>query len=239
MQSTFDDLVAYMKELDRLRRFPSSSWNPDIKNVNITRNLVDEFFKSRGCTVVSCPNVIGETTSIIFYRDAHPTRIMTAHFSSFVLFPDGTFTKSDSKVAKKLLEGFTVEEVQRDIDEVNKEQSIRKRQILEDQLRESMLAEQCELISKYESTDKPVYYLFDGMEYQTTPHHWNAGKRAHKQKCVRYTHNHIKELFAKEGCELLTQYKNQKTILTYRYEGQEFQVNFTNWKYHKLRPHLH
>ena len=69
------------------------------------------------------------------------------------------------------------------------------------------------------------------------PVNWNNGVRAHKMKCVRYTHNHIKKLFENENCELITEYKNQKTLLTYKYEGKEYQVRFNDWKHHNSRPH--
>ena len=109
----------------------------------------------------------------------------------------------------------------------------------EEALRESMKAEECELISEYIKGDKPVYYLFNGLEYKTTPTKWNTGHRAHKCKCIRYTQNYIKQLFEKEGCTLMSEYKNQKSLLKYMYNDKEYEVIFNNWLYFNKRPHLH
>lgn len=45
-------------------------------------------------------------------------------------------------------------------------------------------------------------------------------------------------MFAQEGCKYLSQYKNQKSILTYEYKGRSFQVFFNDWKFYHSRPHL-
>lgn len=75
-----------------------------------------------------------------------------------------------------------------------------------------MKAGECKLISEYIKGDKHVYYLFNGLEYKITPTKWNTGFRAHKCKCIRYTQNYIKQLFEKEGCALMSEYKNLKII---------------------------
>ena len=101
-----------------------------------------------------------------------------------------------------------------------------------------MKAEGCELISSYSNCRTPVYYLYEGMEYKTTPGRWNSGHRAHKCKCIRYTQHYIKQLFANEGCELISEYKNQKSKLTYKYNDQIYEVVFNDWKLFSSRPHL-
>lgn len=55
----------------------------------------------------------------------------------------------------------------------------KKRKMMEETLRESMNAEGCELISEYKTLKTPIYYLYDGLKYQTTAERWNKGKRPH------------------------------------------------------------
>lgn len=117
------------------------------------------------------------------------------------------------------------------------ESNERKRQHSEDKLRQSMLAEDCILTSRYETSTSSVHYTFNGYDYSVTPSRWNAGARPHQAKCVRYTHEHIKKLFADEDCELITEYKNQKQILTYKYNDKEYQVCFNDWLHNRIRKH--
>lgn len=105
-------------------------------------------------------------------------------------------------------------------------------------LKESMAKEECELISDYVASDETVYYLYKGLEYKTTPYKWKKERRAHKLKCIQYTTNHIKELFKNENCELLDEYKNNYTYLSYKYKDETFKVRFDDWKTFGLRPHL-
>ena len=55
----------------------------------------------------------------------------------------------------------------------------------ENKLRESMKTEGCELLTVYVDVRTPIRYLFDGMEYKTTPTRWNSGYRSHKSRCIR------------------------------------------------------
>ena len=80
-------------------------------------------------------------------------------------------------------------------------------------------------------------FLFENLEYKTTPSKWNKGKRAHTQKCIQYTQNHVAELFARENCILLSPYKNIKSILTYKFNDSTYSVRFDNWLYLNSRPH--
>ena len=102
---------------------------------------------------------------------------------------------------------------------------------------QSMKNENCTPISDYQGYNKPIYYLFDNLEYKTTPSKWNKGKRAHTQKCIQYTQNHVAELFARENCILLSPYKNIKSILTYKFNDSTYSVRFDNWLYLNSRPH--
>lgn len=105
-------------------------------------------------------------------------------------------------------------------------------------LKESMNNENCELISEYEKYDKPVYYLYEGLEYKTTPNTWYKGVRAHKMKCIRYTTNYVKEMLKREGCELIGEYVNTKTPIKYTYNGKEYSIRFDKWKYNNRRNHI-
>ena len=88
----------------------------------------------------------------------------------------------------------------------------------ESELRESMKNEGCELISEYNGSNVPVYYLYNSLEYKVIPWKWKRGHRAHNVRCIRYTNNHIKKLFEDEGCELISEYKNQKSKLKYIFQ---------------------
>lgn len=118
-------------------------------------------------------------------------------------------------------------------------QTAKEKQLIEknNKLKESMQNENCVLLSSYSKCNQPVFYLFDGYEYKTTPEKWYRGHRAHKVKCIRYTQNHIAKIFANEGCELLSQYKNQKTKLKYRFHDKEYEITFNEWQYFFKRPH--
>ena len=45
-------------------------------------------------------------------------------------------------------------------------------------------------------------------------------------------------MFEDEGCELISEYKNQKSKLKYRYQGVVYEVVFNDWKFFNSRPHL-
>ena len=107
----------------------------------------------------------------------------------------------------------------------------------EEKLRQSMLSEECTLTSRYETHKSPVHYTYKGYDYSVTPARWTAGIRPHKAKCIRYTHEHIKQLFADEGCELITIYHNQKQPLQYKYNDKLYTVCFNDWKFFHSRPH--
>ena len=49
----------------------------------------------------------------------------------------------------------------------------------ESELRESMKNEGCELISEYNGSNVPVYYLYNSLEYKVIPWKWKRGHRAH------------------------------------------------------------
>ncbi|KAK8840749.1 hypothetical protein M9Y10_030526 [Tritrichomonas musculus] len=204
-------------------------------SVNITHDLVNELFHENNCTLLKTPKQIYENSLITFYRNENPERIMVAHLNSFVANPQGQFQKSGSKIFKPYL---SKEESQKLDEKLKADKSEKHRKTCEDKLRESMKNENCILQSKYVNGKTKVTYLYNNMQYQTTPTKWNTGYRAHKAKCPRYTHEHIAQLFAQEGCKLISQYQNQKSKLTYEYKGRTFQVVYNDWKFYHSRPHL-
>ncbi|KAK8839242.1 hypothetical protein M9Y10_032171 [Tritrichomonas musculus] len=117
-------------------------------------------------------------------------------------------------------------------------QKANQQKLKEDELRESMKAEGCELISAYTIATADIYYTYEGREYKTKPTKWNSGHRAHKMQCIRYTPNYVKKVFADAGCELVTEYKNSKQKLNYKYNGNTFTTTFNDWIWYENRPHL-
>ena len=108
----------------------------------------------------------------------------------------------------------------------------------EEKLRQSMLNEQCILTSPYNTHNTLVHYTYNNKDYAVVPGRWNAGARPHLAKCVRYTNEHIRQLFADEDCELLTTYHHQKQPLQYRYKDKIYTICFNDWKHFNIRPHL-
>lgn len=193
-------------------------------SINLTTEIINEIFKECNCTVIKSPKNLHQRSIITFYRNDNPEHIIVAHLNEFCNNPNKNYYKSSSKLYNS------------NNDKVKK--PLKTTAEKENDLRESMKAEQCELISEYIKGDKPVYYLFEGFEYKTTPTRWKSGHRAHKCKCIRYTQNYIKQLFANEGCELISEYKNQKSRLKYKYNDQIYEVIFNDWKFYNSRPHL-
>ena len=196
-------------------------------SVHLTPEIINDIFNDENCTVLKSPKYPNEDSNITFYRNDKPERIMSAHLNQFCINPNDNFAKSRSKLKTS---AKAEENLQEKLD--------KQRQSKEEELRQSMKAEGCELISPYTDYKTPVYYIFEGMEYKTTPYRWNSGHRAHKCKCIRYTHNYIKQLFANEGCELISEYQNQKSKLKYLYHEKEYEVTFNDWKFFNKRPHL-
>lgn len=203
------------------------------KTVDATYDLVKLLFEENNCTIIKTPKNIYESSLIYFYRNSNPTQLLTAHLEDFVIDPIRSAHKSKSKMKYDINPNGITKQEGCTNDTIEK-----KRLAKENNLRDSMKLEGCELLDKYVDGRTKIRYLFEGLEYQTTPTKWNTGYRAHKSKCPRYTHEHIAQLFAKEGCELISQYVNQKSKLTYRYKDRNYQVVWNDWKYYNTRPHL-
>ena len=196
-------------------------------SVHLTPEIINDIFNESNCTVVKSPKHPNEDSNITFYRNDKPERILSAHLNQFCVNPNDNFAKSRSRLKTSTK---AEENLQEKLD--------KQRQNKEEELRESMKKEECELITKYTTAKTPVYYIYEGMEYKITPYRWHSGHRAHKCKCIRYTHNYIKQLFANEDCELISEYQNQQSKLKYLYNEKEYEVTFNDWKYFNKRPHL-
>ena len=203
--------------------------------LNFTDELVNELFTKNNCTILRKPKYLYYDSMITFYRNDNPNRYLVAKLGAFFANPNCSFQKSGSKTIKP---NTSPEELKKSDEKYRMEASERLRQQKEDKLRESMLKEDCILTSSYELSNKLVHYTFEGLDYAITPTKWSKGIRAHKLKCIRYTHEHIAQLFANEGCELISKYVNQKSKLTYRYNGKEYQVVWNDWNCYNSRPHL-
>lgn len=103
---------------------------------------------------------------------------------------------------------------------------------------QKLLAEDCTPLSEYKNRYSYVNYIYDGKEYKTTPKGWDAGIRNHLKTKHRKTHEEIKELFSKEGCELISEYKNLNTKVIYKYDNKYFSVRPSYLIYHNPLPHI-
>ena len=172
---------------------------------------------------------------ITFYRNDTLNIAYVAKLLDFLFKPDNRFQKSGCKMFKSNL---PLEEGVKAVEKLKMENNEQIRKEKENKLREAMLKENCILTSPYIKSNKRVHYTFEGMDYALSPANWYKGIRAHKMKCIRYTHEHIKQLFAKEGCELISKYVNQKSRLAYKYKGKTFHVVWNDWNCYNSRPHL-
>ena len=195
---------------------------------NYTDEQINEYFQEHNCTILRFPKNGYSENTLTFYRNDDPSRIMYTTLGRFVRNPNKLYPKDYGYMRKNNI-----------ILTETKEQRLEKqRQDYENKLRESMKQEDCILTSKYEGSLKHVHYTYNNFDYRVTPANWNAGARPHQAKCIRYTHEHIAQLFAQEGCKLISQYQNQKSKLTYEYKGRTFQVVYNDWKFYHSRPHL-
>lgn len=231
-ESTLENLIAYAKQEDENKGKYDQTFS-GIERMIITVDLVKELCETKGCTFISILNVkdIRINSSITFVKKNDPLRVLTAKLDQLVRDENNEFKISNSSIAQEYLKremGVKSDDKLVDIPLKRKELA----------LRESMKGENCELISKYEAYNEPVYYLFEGLEYKITPEKWDKGERAHQKKRIQYTHNHVKELFKREGCELKNEYENKRSMLNYVYDGKCYHVSFNDWKYLKKRPHL-
>ncbi|KAK8877920.1 hypothetical protein M9Y10_004683 [Tritrichomonas musculus] len=235
--------MTYSKELNRLREqqieiakeVRRTNTHSLFYTLDFKEELVDELFTKNNCTILRKPKHLYYDSKVTFYRNDNPNRYLVTKLGDFLNNPNYNFQKSLSKTLKP---NATPEEIKKSDEKFRMETAEQLRKRKEDKLRESMLKENCILTSPYELSDKLVHYTFEGLDYAITPTKWNKGIRSHKMKFIRYTQEHIAQLFAKEGCELISKYVNQKSRLEYKYQGKTFHVVWNDWKFYNSRPHL-
>ena len=96
--------------------------------------------------------------------------------------------------------------------------------------------ENCIIISEFIDESTPFKYVYNNKEYEITWKKWRDHVRPHKN--TRLTHEDVKQILANENCELISTYKNLKSVITYIYDGQQYSVRFDHWKDRHQRPHL-
>lgn len=101
---------------------------------------------------------------------------------------------------------------------------------------EALKNENCTIISEYIDETTPFKYIHNHKEYEVTWKKWRDGIRPHKSN--RLTHDDVKQILADEGCELISTYKNLKSVIKYIYEGKTYSVRFDHWRDRNQRPHL-
>ena len=229
MQQLEGTIADYLKNYIEDLKKPKEERKLDIYIMKATKEQFDEFFDSYDFVCLRYPENMKLDGFCSFNRKTNPERVRYAYPIDFYKNPNKKF-KIDSNYEKKNGKILTKED---------KEKKLREeRQKKEDELRESMKKDGCELVSKYTKASEPVYYVFEGREYRTTPTKWKAGHRAHQMQFSRYTPNYVKKCFADEGCELLTEYKNSKQVLFYIYKNARYSTTFNDWLWYHNRPHL-
>lgn len=214
---------------DLLKAFVDGDKSRDIYEMKATKEQFDEFFDEYDCVVVRYPENMKISWDVSYNRKTNPERVRHVKVIDFYKNPSKKHP-IDTYYEKKHGMMLTKEDKQKKAEE--------ERQRKEDELRELMKKDGCGLISKYTKASEPVYYMFEEREYKTTPTKWKAGHRAHQMQYSPFTHNYVKKCFADEGCELLTQYKNSKQILFYKFGDSIYSTTFSDWKWYNNRHHL-
>ena len=101
---------------------------------------------------------------------------------------------------------------------------------------ETLKNEYCTIISEYIDETTPFKYIYNNKEYEVTWKKWRDRVRPHKSN--RLMHNDVKQMLADEGCELISTYKNLKSVIKYIYKGKTYSVRFDHWRDRHQRPHL-
>ena len=113
---------------------------------------------------------------------------------------------------------------------------------------EEIMKEDCKLLDEYTVGSARIRYEYQGNVYSVRWYDWNHSvrpSRPHLTGGNRNTKPHekwneqkVNELFQKEGCELVSEYKSTKQRLCYRYNGSLYWSTLDDWIYHQSRPHM-
>ena len=111
-----------------------------------------------------------------------------------------------------------------------------------------MLKENCILKSEYINSYNKLEYEYNGKIYSVLWMNWIDKKhpvRSHlcdrknqSKHHIKWDDEKVKELLAKEDCELISDYHSIKQRLKYRYNNLIYFVTLNNWYYNGNRPHL-
>ncbi|KAK8892159.1 hypothetical protein M9Y10_029382 [Tritrichomonas musculus] len=111
-----------------------------------------------------------------------------------------------------------------------------------------MAKENCILISEYHRGDERIKYTYENNEYSVRWYDWmkkERPSRPHLKGGNRDTKQHqkwnkekVNELFQKEGCELIDEYRSTKQKLKYKYNDSYYKTTLDDWIHHQSRPHL-
>ena len=112
----------------------------------------------------------------------------------------------------------------------------------------AMLNENCILLDDYKRGDIRIRYEYDGNEYTVRWGDWMNKKRPSRPHLSggnrntkfheKWNNDKVNELLNKDDCELVSEYKNTKQRLCYRYNGSLYWTTLDDWIYHQSRPHL-
>ncbi|OHT15049.1 hypothetical protein TRFO_42747 [Tritrichomonas foetus] len=218
-----------VEELMKLYRISVSNFRQEKSRLygDATRENMDKLFDNYNYKIFKYPMGNNVARNIYFYNKDKPDIIFESTVYEFYKEPTKKFKKAAPSTLKQILK--VVE---------NDKSKLNPKLVYEEQLKDSMKTENCELISEYIDYKTPVFYIFDGLEYKVAPYRWKNGNRPHKNKRTFHTPNHMKELIKREDCELITEYKTSKQFLTYKYKGVVNTVKGDHWLYLNERPHL-
>ena len=112
-----------------------------------------------------------------------------------------------------------------------------------------MAKENCTLIDEYKATNIRIKYLYNNEEFTVRFGDWlnkQRPSRPHLKGGNRITKPHkkwnnekVNELFQKENCELIDEYRSTKQILKYKYNNSYYWTTLDDWIHHNSRPHLY
>ena len=112
-----------------------------------------------------------------------------------------------------------------------------------------MMKEDCILLDQYKRGDIRIRYEYKGNEYTVRWNDWLNKKRPSRPHLKggnrntkpheKWSYEKVNELFMKDDCELVSEYKNTKQKLCYRYKGSLYYTTLDHWIHNHSRPHIH
>lgn len=113
---------------------------------------------------------------------------------------------------------------------------------------DEMIKESCKLLDEYKNGSTRIRYEYQGNEYSVRWYDWSRSvrpSRPHLSGGNRDTKFHekwdehkVNELFSRDNCALISEYKSTKQRLCYRHDGSLYWVTLDDWIHHQARPHI-